>query len=86
LRQAHPESTLTALNYWADDPWAPNELVVQPRGALALRRWGTGRNKKSYEQRGFVVTPDTTAFFIVVDDSAAVVITALTPFLVGLDV
>ncbi len=43
-------------------------------------------NKKSYEQRGFVVTSDVTAFFIVLDDISTVVITALYQFLVGADV
>lgn len=86
LRRTSPESTLAALRYWANDPRAPNESVVRPRGKLAERRWGQGMNKKSYEQRGFVVTSDVTAFFIVLDDISTVVITALYQFLVGADV
>jgi hypothetical protein len=50
--------------------------VVFPRGRLALRKWGSGRNKKSYQQRGFIVG-NMTVYFIVVDDIPAVIITAL---------
>jgi hypothetical protein len=86
LRRDYPDATLTALRYWAANPYAPHELIVHPRGRLAQRAWGTGSNKKDYEQRGFVVSPDTTAYFIVVADIETVVITALRPFLGTLDV
>jgi len=80
LRRDYPGSTLIALRYWQVDPYSPHELMVRPRGKLGQRAWGTGGNKKNYEQRGFVVSPDTTAFFIVVDDIETVVITALRSF------
>jgi hypothetical protein len=79
LRRAHPELTQKALLYWAHDPWAPNDLVIHPRADLALRQWGSGRNKKSYEQRGFIIG-GTTAYFIVVDNT--VIITAVIQFLI----
>jgi hypothetical protein len=84
LRKAHSQSTLKALSYWANDPYAPNELVISPRGRLSLRQWGSGNNKKSYEQRGFIVA-GTTVYFIVVDDIPAVIITALIPYLTDRD-
>jgi hypothetical protein len=86
LCRDYPDSTLTALHYWRTDPYAPHELMVRPRGKLAQRAWGTGGNKKNYEQRAFVVSPDTTAFFIVVDEIGTVVITALRSFGVRPDV
>jgi hypothetical protein len=86
LCRDYPDSTLTALRYWRADPYATHELIVRPRGKLAQRAWGTGGNKKNYEQRAFVVSPGTAAFFIVVDDIGTVVITALRPFGVRPDV
>jgi hypothetical protein len=86
LAKKYPVSTRVALDYWTSDPYLPHELMVRPRGGLSQRAWGTGNNKKNYQQRGFVVSPDTTAFFIVVDDKAMVVITALTAFLANIDV
>jgi hypothetical protein len=85
LRKNHPEAARVALEYWAADPFAPHGLVVRPRADLAIRQWGSGGARKSYEQRGFVVA-DTTAFFIVVADIGAVIITALMKFLTDLDV
>lgn len=85
LRKNHPQAAQTALQYWADDPFAPHGLVVRPRAKLAARVWGSGGDKRTYEQRGFVVA-DTAAFFIVVDDIGAVIITALMQFLTDPDV
>jgi hypothetical protein len=77
LRNTYPVPTRKAIHYWTKDPYAPNGLVVRPRGPAAVRLWGNGAAKKSYQQRIFLASPVSSTSFIVVDEIGTVIITAV---------